>query len=521
MEESTDQEIVPPITIYNAQTSFQQLVVPASMRSQYWRFFGFPADASNNIITRDKIVCCICHRQIAYNKNTTNMSTHLIAKHIEIMLKYFPNDIKPSSSNAKRLRQSKTLEASQPLIKRVKSEKFESERWSGEYSYTKNRIETGTKEEDKASKTDPNSDSLRVVVTTEDGEEFIETLDYDECQGIFGLDSPHMSGDEPNESSRHEFLNEEYLLTNANADNDVSSQPTFQDGEQDNKIFIDVYVDKSSKKKSTTEAQPLATEMNPNSESEKDLRGSKKVVLSGSEIDEAIKKFVITDILSPSIVDGIGFHSLLKSISGQADMLVPDSSKVNTADAIMVPWSLISNFSIVQLQIAVIIEDEFSHKSSICLREIDALAKNGYYSLAFDKWTSENGEENTVISCNNFVSQKNNKIDTLKRQIICILTGNCTKFLSKHFKDFTKCSAAIVNWEFEEKNSLRIFLQKKSEFILPMESDPKAKLIFNDSICMICRNSNYTKLLVRDRNHSEQMLPVGRSGVNVSAARRP
>lgn len=102
----------------------------------------------------------------------------------------------------------------------------------------------------------------------------------------------------------------------------------------------------------------------------------------------------------------------------------------------------------------------------MCLREIDSLGKNGWYSLAFDKWISDSGEENTVISCNYLVSQRNSKIDALKRQIVCILTENCTKYLSKHFKDFSKCSSAIVNWELEEKNSLRIFLQKKSGFIV-------------------------------------------------------
>lgn len=328
MEETTEHEILPPITIYNSQTSFHQLVVPASMRSQYWRFFGFPADESNNIITRDKIVCCICHRQIAYNKNTTNMSTHLIAKHIEIMQKYFPNDIKPSSSNAKRLKLAKTSQASQPLNKRIKLEKFESERWSGEYSLTKSRTESATKEADKSSKTEPNSDSLRVLVTTEDGVEFIETLDYDDCPGIFALDSSNLSGDEPNESERDEFLNEEYLLANVNADNDASSQPASQDGEQDNKIFIDVYVDKSNKrspKKSTAEAQPLPAEKNQIFD--RDMRGKE---LSGPEIAEAIKNFVVTDVLSPSIIDGIGFHSLLGTISSRADIPVPDSSEVNT-----------------------------------------------------------------------------------------------------------------------------------------------------------------------------------------------
>lgn len=319
MESSAESDLPVPITIYNSQTTFQKLVVPASMRSQYWRYFGFPADDSNNILTREKIVCCICRRQIAYNKNTTNLSTHLIAKHIDIMQKYFPNDIKPSSS-AKRLKTSKTPN------KRVKCEKNESDRWSDDYVYAK--TETEAKEVEILTKTDANSESLRVLVTTEDGEEFIETLDYDECPGIFGLDSPSFSGEEPNESSQHEFLNEEYLISNAAADNDVASQAPSQEGDQE-KIFIDVYVDKTSKrspqKKATADNGAPATKLVKYGRESRETSNR----LGEPDVAEAIKNFVVSDILSPSIVDGIGFHSLLKSISGHTDIPIPDSSKVN------------------------------------------------------------------------------------------------------------------------------------------------------------------------------------------------
>lgn len=116
-------------------------------------------------------------------------------------------------------------------------------------------------------------------------------------------------------------------------------------------------------------------------------------------------------------------------------------------------------------QVAAVIETDFAHKSSAVSHEIESLCKNVWYSLAFDKWIAEDGRENTIISFTHLVPQKNTKIDALKRQIVSILSENCVKYLNKQFKDFTKCSAAIVNWELGEKDSLRTFLQKKSKFL--------------------------------------------------------
>lgn len=76
---------------------YSNLVIPASMRSFYWKFFGFPADKSNTIITRSKIICKICYSAIAYNKNTSNLKTHLTSRHPEYAkdyLKKFPREPK-------------------------------------------------------------------------------------------------------------------------------------------------------------------------------------------------------------------------------------------------------------------------------------------------------------------------------------------------------------------------------------------------------------------------------------------
>lgn len=53
------------------------------MRSNLWQYFGFPADSSGNILTKKKIICTLCKSVLAYNKNTTNLKSHINAKHRE------------------------------------------------------------------------------------------------------------------------------------------------------------------------------------------------------------------------------------------------------------------------------------------------------------------------------------------------------------------------------------------------------------------------------------------------------
>ncbi|XP_054736204.1 uncharacterized protein LOC129243104 [Anastrepha obliqua] len=62
---------------------YTHTTVPASMRSPYWKYFGFPSDSANKILTRQKIICTLCGTAITYNKNTSNLRTHLISRHPE------------------------------------------------------------------------------------------------------------------------------------------------------------------------------------------------------------------------------------------------------------------------------------------------------------------------------------------------------------------------------------------------------------------------------------------------------
>ena len=65
---------------------YSRTIVPSSMRSPYWKYFGFPSDKDNNILTRMKIICTLCNTAIAYNKNTSNLRTHLLAMHANVLM---------------------------------------------------------------------------------------------------------------------------------------------------------------------------------------------------------------------------------------------------------------------------------------------------------------------------------------------------------------------------------------------------------------------------------------------------
>lgn len=61
--------------------NYQKLVVPVSMRSVYWKCFGFPASENGQILLREKIICLLCKSALSYNRNTSNLRMHLQNRH--------------------------------------------------------------------------------------------------------------------------------------------------------------------------------------------------------------------------------------------------------------------------------------------------------------------------------------------------------------------------------------------------------------------------------------------------------
>uniref|UniRef100_A0A8D8YWJ7 Zinc finger BED domain-containing protein 1 n=1 Tax=Cacopsylla melanoneura TaxID=428564 RepID=A0A8D8YWJ7_9HEMI len=63
------------------QIIFHKVSIPQTMRSIYWKYFGFPADMNGEVVTKRKIICTLCNNQLAYVGNTTNIKSHLSHKH--------------------------------------------------------------------------------------------------------------------------------------------------------------------------------------------------------------------------------------------------------------------------------------------------------------------------------------------------------------------------------------------------------------------------------------------------------
>ncbi|MGH0115577.1 UNVERIFIED_CONTAM: hypothetical protein FKN15_024907 [Acipenser sinensis] len=56
------------------------VVTPPSMKSKYWRHFGFWT-IGGQIENKKNVVCKLCKRELPYNSNTTNMRSHLEKHH--------------------------------------------------------------------------------------------------------------------------------------------------------------------------------------------------------------------------------------------------------------------------------------------------------------------------------------------------------------------------------------------------------------------------------------------------------
>lgn len=101
---------------------YSHMVVPSTMRSPYWRYFGFPCDNYNNIVTKKKIICTLCSTAISYNKNTTNLRTHLVAKHPDAL--YQLNDRKRTKTDDKNPDSSEDCKMKIRNIKAISEKEF-------------------------------------------------------------------------------------------------------------------------------------------------------------------------------------------------------------------------------------------------------------------------------------------------------------------------------------------------------------------------------------------------------------
>ncbi|KAI4502977.1 hypothetical protein M0802_002021 [Mischocyttarus mexicanus] len=125
--------------------AYKKLVVPMSMRSIYWKYFGFPATEDGDILTKIKIVCILCKTQIAYNRNTSNLRMHLQNKH--------PQELLELEANTPPRRQVLSQEAKD---RRAQKRKIKAELSSPQHIYTTTTDGTVQIDGDIQFVTDPN-----------------------------------------------------------------------------------------------------------------------------------------------------------------------------------------------------------------------------------------------------------------------------------------------------------------------------------------------------------------------------
>lgn len=342
-------EITEPILVYKDRTDilpYTKIIVPSSMRSPLWRYFGFPANENNEIINKKKIVCCICRTHIAYNKNTSNLSTHLNCKHPTIYAEFFPNARKKANENKKSKIEANNESAS-CSSKRLKfSDDIDVDWYVDENTQIEKSIHpTGitikeiVKQEsdtielfidgDELTKK-PNvkkslglDENFELVITSDDNEnenQFMETLDYtnkdyiemvsDNCSDII-IETKTLNEDHNvEEVGKDDFLAEEFLTTINDNTNDMDYGETSKKQERNTMKSYNV---------------KLKTNKPENKFSEIEKRIYKKSI-EPKGLMLQLKGFLIKDFISPDIVDGEGFKELLNSLAN--NLVIPRSNEV-------------------------------------------------------------------------------------------------------------------------------------------------------------------------------------------------
>lgn len=336
-----------PVLIFkdkNDMIPYSKIVVPSSMRSPLWKCFGFPANENNEIITKSKIICCLCRAYIAYNKNTTNLSTHLSCKHPD-KLAQIQGKSKGShtpNKSGRRLQNDSSDETAPTTSKRLKLEtKFSNDidsEWYIEQSasdgentvhptgittkslihnkreLTPNVIEFYIDEnEEKPDETSNMKKPIRIdenfslVISPneqENGNQFHDSLGYSGKEYI----ECHSNDSAEDVSHKDDFLTEEFL-TNINEEGDQ------REYNHSDMVHISAAKDDSNRIELTNDKSGSGNESKALSVSSHKTRCKDEKGFETTLIMDQLKRFLIKDLVAPSIVEGDGFISLLKSLS--------------------------------------------------------------------------------------------------------------------------------------------------------------------------------------------------------------
>lgn len=411
-----------PVLVYNDPKEivpFSSIVVPSTMRSPLWKYFGFPADKNQQILTKNRIVCGICHTYIAYNKNTTNLSTHLNCKHPEVLAqinsskrkmgeyKVFeaPIRLKSDCESPPRSKQSKMTEkvevdwyADSDVQSPVKEESHPTGITEKTYikgkklTFKSNQVVIVKRATNKSIKNDLTVESDDIDIENQ----FIETIDYDNIDlnedgnEIIAevLETDATAG--PSQS-KDEYLSEEFLI---NESNEVLYESSPKE------IVI-----------STKFPPKIANKINV-----KRIKEAQDLC----ELMPLIKKFLIKDFLPITIVDGSGFKDFIGYFLQNTE--IPNSSQIEKC-----------------------IEKYYDSQHSDVLSGIKSIINSRNYSLSFHKLS---GNSSMIEISVNYWSDIGNRMSALENQIFCI-SKNCTNFIRSFIESLNNCTAFVVDFDME------------------------------------------------------------------------
>lgn len=324
-----------PILVFKDEREmepFKSIVVPSSMRSPFWKYFGFPANENKEIITKMKVVCVICYSYIAYNKNTTNLSTHLNCKH---------PDVKAEIDAAKRKQDDVSLKdiLTMSAAKKYKTKDDMTVNWFVDYDDDEDvehrykgferKHPTGITDKSaiksKAYKPKFQTVSIsneNILVVKSEGES--KTLEVDiEIEPIeHEQDDQFMESIDYNNIDINEEGNEmitEILETDSTANPHPSKDDYLSEEFLNiNEPHEDLYQRK--------EIGRFSSKSSPKPFNKPNLRRDQVIELP-SEVTHQVKQFLIQDLVPSHVIDGTGFKELLSFLS--PNVLIPSSLEVS------------------------------------------------------------------------------------------------------------------------------------------------------------------------------------------------
>lgn len=389
-------------------------------------YTGFPSDEHNNIITKQKIVCCICRQFITYNKNTTNLSSHLFGKHANMMTELYPEQLTNMSDKIKAKKCSKLLkrensDAEETVIVDVKRTKnIEALNDLDTVWLVDEGDDSKDQEKDENAPETNNvfqiNKDMKVIIMPKNNCEIADELNTESDQYL-EVESDENYGKTGSEEMIHrieeetnsiEFLNEEFLAV-SNENEDIAKPATH------------TYCKKSSSKRTKRD----------------DTSGEDAQFIN---LVDKMKNFLIKDFVRPQVIDGDGFKEMMKHLV--LDGKIPNSSEVCKTHK---HSFFLCVESFLAFQVTKSIEIDYNQRYSAFMLQTKQILGEQKYSISLNKLGHRTNFQVTI----NYLSSNSHETNNLEQRTIAVSADVLALFRTIK-NELNNCSAILTNFDFTE-----------------------------------------------------------------------